>query len=258
MKRTVLMLAIVAFFCCKADKPLTKNKEEPKFKIFLVGASTCANKKEEARPETGWGEKFQAFFKDNVTIDNRALNGRSTKSFRNEGHWDKMIMDLKAGDWVFIQFGHNDQKVDRPAVGTTIPEYKENLSRYIDEVRSKGAHPVLLTSIVRRAFKNGELTDTHGAYPEAVIDVANAKKCEYIDMKKKSHALVVSYGVEKSKQLYFWAIKQEFPHLANDKKDNTHFSDHGAQKMAELVVEGIKELKDETLSKNLRKDTKSE
>ncbi len=256
MKRTVLMLAFMVFFCCKADQPVATSKEEPKFKVFLVGASTCANKKEEARPETGWGEKFQAFFKDNVTIDNRALNGRSTKSFRNEGHWDKMMQDLKAGDWVFIQFGHNDQKIDRPAVGTTIAEYKENLSRYIDEVRSKGAHPIIMTSIVRRAFKNGELTDTHGDYPKAVIEVANAKKCEYIDMQKKSHELVASYGVEKSKQLYFWAKKQEFPHLANDKKDNTHFSGYGAQKMAELVVEGIGELKNKILAANLKADKK--
>lgn len=252
MKQTILMLALMVSFCCKAEQPLAMNNETPQFKIFLVGASTCANKKDEVRPETGWGEKFQAFFKANVTIDNRALNGRSTKSFRNEGHWDKMMKELKTGDWVFIQFGHNDQKLDRPAVGTTIAEYKENLSRYIDEVRSKGATPVVLTSIVRRAFKNGELTDTHGEYPDAVIEVANAKKCEYIDMEKKSHDLVVSYGVEKSKQLYFWATKQEFPHLANDKKDNTHFSDYGAQKMAELVIEGVRALKDKSLSLQLK------
>ncbi|MCD0488821.1 rhamnogalacturonan acetylesterase [Pedobacter sp. MC2016-14] len=252
MKRTILMLALAAFFCLKADRPYPGHREETKFKIYLIGASTCANKKEAARPETGWGEKFQPFFKDNVTVDNRALNGRSTKSFRNEGHWDKVMKELKAGDWVLIQFGHNDQKLDKPAVGTTIAEYKENLSRYIDEVRSKGATPVVLTSIVRRAFKNGELTNTHGDYPDAVIEVANTMKCEYIDMEKKSHALVAAYGVEKSKELYFWAKKQDFPHLANDKKDNTHFSNYGAQKMAELVAEGIVELKNKVLAQNLK------
>ena len=115
--------------------------------LYIIGDSTAANKQEKAYPETGWGMALQSFFNEDVKVDNRALNGRSTKSFRAEKRWEPIMENLKAGDYVLIEFGHNDEKVDKPTVGVSLADFKTNLVNYVNETRSKKAIPVLLTPI---------------------------------------------------------------------------------------------------------------
>src|SRR6476620_4900990 len=157
MKLTYLALGLV--LAATPSKPIT---------IYLAGDSTMAPKEAKARPETGWGERLQQYFDSTrVRIDNRARNGRSSKSFIAEGLWQRIVDSLQAGDYVFIQFGHNDESPDKgPEHYTTPAEYRANLMRMVADVRARNANPVLLTSVSRRKFdKAGKTVDTHGEYP---------------------------------------------------------------------------------------------
>lgn len=212
--------------------------------VYLAGDSTAANKAEDKRPETGWGELLQQHFDPaKVKIDNRALNGRSTKSFVDEGHWQKILDVLKKGDYVFVEFGHNDEKKDKPAGYASPDDYKANLSRFIRDVRAKGATPVLLTPVSRRKFENDVLVKTHGEYPDAVKFVGKAEKVAVIDMESKSAAVLTRYGKDGSTKLFLQLKPGENPNYPKGVEDNTHFSPLGAEEMAKLAVEGIRENK---------------
>ena len=117
--------------------------------IYIIGDSTAANKSPKAFPETGWGMGLRSFFDTEIKVDNRAMNGRSTKSFINEKRWESVLTTLKEGDYVLIEFGHNDEKIDRPELGTSLEEYKLNLIKYVKETQAKKAHPILMTPIMR-------------------------------------------------------------------------------------------------------------
>jgi len=137
-------LLFTIFTSCTPSKLIT---------VYTIGDSTMANKKAEVYPETGWGQVFQNYFDAKVKVSNHAINGRSSKSFIDEGRWKSVLDSLKRGDYVFIQFGHNDEKADKPAVyADPSTTYRKNLEKYIVETRSKGSTPILLTSIVRRKF----------------------------------------------------------------------------------------------------------
>ncbi|MFD2285497.1 GntR family transcriptional regulator [Pedobacter petrophilus] len=210
--------------------------------LYIIGDSTAANKQEKAYPETGWGMELQSFFNDEVKVDNRALNGRSTKSFRAEKRWEPILENLKAGDYVLIEFGHNDEKVDKPAVGVSLADFKINLVNYVNETRSKKAIPVLLTPISRRSFKNGILTDTHGGYPDVTRKVADSLKVPLIDMLAKTEKLLSDLGDEGSIKL-FLHVDSGHVNYPKGKKDDTHLSPNGAKQIAGLVAKGIKENK---------------
>ncbi|MDI1241003.1 MAG: rhamnogalacturonan acetylesterase [bacterium] len=211
--------------------------------IYLAGDSTMAAKLPEKRPETGWGEKLEVHFKPlTVKVDNRAANGRSTKTFISEGKWQAIIDDLAKGDYVFIQFGHNDSSKDKGERYTPPEDYRKNLARFVDEVRSKGGNPVLLTPVMRRRFdKEGKFHDTHGEYPDIVRTVAKESKVPLIDMHRSSEALVVHNGVEGSRKLFLQLKAGESANYPNGIEDNTHFSPLGAEVMSELVVKAIRE-----------------
>lgn len=213
--------------------------------IFIAGDSTAAIKLPEKRPETGWGEMFGQFFKDGkIKIENRAMNGRSTKTFISENRWQTIISELKKGDYVFVQFGHNDSSKDKGERYTPPEDYRKNLVKFIEETRAKKANIVLLTPVMRRRFdKDGKFYDTHGEYPEIVRSVAKEYKVPLIDMHRKSEKLLVSLGEENSKKLFLILQKGESVNYPNGLEDNTHFNPHGAEEMAKLVVEGIKENK---------------
>jgi pectinesterase len=202
--------------------------------IFTIGDSTMANKTTpvDHPAERGWGMMLPEFFKPTVTIQNHAKNGRSSKSFRTEGRWTKVLEQIKRGDYVFIQFGHNDQKTD--TLRYTDPEttYKANLIRYINETRERGGIPVLFTSIARRTFNaDGTLNDTHGAYIDVVKQVAAEQHVICIDLNTATHKLVQSLGDESSKALYMWV---------DDRKDNTHLNEKGARMIAKMAVDSIR------------------
>lgn len=210
--------------------------------LFLAGDSTMAAKLSERRPETGWGEMLgQHFKKGRVVVENRAANGRSTKTFITEGRWQAIVDDLRKGDHVFIQFGHNDGAKDKGERYTPPEDYRNNLIRFIGDVRNKGCTPVLLTPVMRRRFdKEGKFYDTHGEYPDIVRAIAKEYKVALIDMHKMSEDLIVSYGAEDSRKLFLQLKPGENINYPDGIDDNTHFSPLGAEEMAKIVVEGIK------------------
>lgn len=195
------------------------------------------------RPETGWGECLQPFFDDKqVQIRNYAKNGRSTRTFISEGLWADLLEHVKLGDYVLIQFGHNDESKEKVDRYTPPEDYRKNLIRFIDDVRRKQAFPVLLTPLMRRRFDAaGNIQDTHGEYPDIVRSVAAEYKTPLIDMHRKSQAVLLRYGAEPSRSLFLQLKPQENPNFPNGIEDNTHFSPSGAQIMAGLAVEGIRE-----------------
>lgn len=236
-------LAILFILSILLIFPIASEARDP-ITVYLTGDSTCADKQADKRPETGWGEMFRQHFKEGkVKIDNRALNGRSSRSFRAEGEWQKVIDVLKKGDYVFIQFGHNDQKegTDRYA---SPADYGRNLIRFIEEVRAKKAIPVLLTPVMRRRFDDkGEFYDTHGEYPGVVRSIAKEYKTPLIDMHRGSETVIRQYGPEGSKKLFLQLKPGENINYPKGVEDNTHFSPLGAEEMAKLAVAGIREQK---------------
>ena len=213
--------------------------------IFLAGDSTMAAKLPENRPETGWGEMLGQHFKEGkVRIENRAMNGRSTKTFIGEGRWQAVVDDLKKGDYVFIQFGHNDSSKEKGERYTPPEDYRKNLVRFVEEVRAKDGHAVLLTPVMRRRFdKDGKFYDTHGEYPDIVREVALEQQVPLIDLHRKSELVIVGYGADNSRKLFLQLKPGENPNYPNGVEDNTHFSPYGADAMAKLVASAIRESK---------------
>lgn len=232
--------------------------QKPPIVVYLAGDSTMAQKQDNKRPETGWGEYLQGQFDDRqVKIENHAQNGRSTKSFIDEGRWQTIVDKLKKGDYVFIEFGHNDEKTENPKLyAAPETDYRNNLIKFINDVRAKKAFPVLLTPVMRRRFdETGKFFDTHGKYPDVVRAVAREKNVPLIDMHRKSEALLVKLGAEDSKKLFLILKEREHPNYPKGVEDNTHFSAFGAESMARLAAQGIREAKIE-LAKFLVKPEK--
>ena len=251
-------LLVAAFILCsafRADKPVVT--------VFMIGDSTMANKKlDGGNPERGWGMVLPGFFSEDIRIDNHAANGRSSRSFISEGRWEKVISKVKKGDYVFIQFGHNDEKADptrHTDPGTT---FDDHLRRYVNETRAKGGIPVLFNSIVRRNFvqpkdtsiskdvrrtpgeseppKEGTvLFDTHGAYLDSPRNVAKELGVAFIDMNKITHDLVEGLGPVESKKLFMFVEPDQVPAFPKGREDNTHLNVYGARVIAGLAVEAI-------------------
>ncbi len=214
--------------------------------IYTIGDSTMADKiMPNENPETGWCQVLPSFFDLNqVVIDNRVVNGRSTKSFINEKRWDSVYNSLQPGDYVFIQFGHNDAKVaDSTRYTNPHTSYRHNLIRFVTETRAKGAIPILFSSIARRNFnEQGVLIGTHGDYPLETRLVAQEYQVPFIDLEYFSEQLEQSYGVEKSKELHLFFKAGEHPYYPEGKSDDTHFSRKGATEIATIAVRELKKL----------------
>src|SRR5690606_7915388 len=171
-----------------------------------------------------------------------AIGGRSSKSFIAEGRLDAIMEGLKEGDYLFIQFGHNDQKSDEERSTDPSSTYGEYLRQYIDAARLRKATPVLLTSVHRRYFEEtGELKDTHGAYLEAVRRLAKEEDVLLIDLAEKSKTLFEEKGPEETKSIFLWGAPGEWENYSSGVKDNTHFQEEGGLQIAQLVVQGIRE-----------------
>lgn len=211
--------------------------------IHLAGDSTMAEKLSEKRPETGWGECLQSFFDpERVRVKNYAKNGRSTRTFISEGLWASLLEQVHNGDYVVIQFGHNDESKEKVDRYTPPEDFRKNLIRFIQDVREKKATPILMTPLMRRRFDtDGHLQDTHGEYPDIVRGVAEEYKIALIDMHQKSRVVLEHYGPEPSRALFLQLKAGENPNYPNGIEDNSHFSPAGAQIMASMAVDGIRE-----------------
>ena len=257
--RTILAAAFALLLLCTSasDKKVTT--------IFMIGDSTMANKDvSKGKQERGWGQALQCYFDDNIRIDNHAVNGRSTKSFIDEGRWDKVLEKMKPGDMVIIQFGHNDEKpkADRHTDPGSTFDY--NLAKFVRETREHGGIPVLMNCVVRRnffvnapendddeklrtmTFKDGvkmvegdSLIDTHGLYRVAPRDVAQRMNCLYVDANRLTHDLEQGLGTEASKRLHMWFLPGTEPSEPKGKQDNTHYNIYGAHVVARLLADAL-------------------
>ena len=267
-KLIVLVGLLLLLSSFKADKPVIT--------IFMIGDSTMADKDlTGGNPERGWGQMLPGFLSEEVRVDNHAVNGRSTRSFIDEGRWDKVLSLIKKGDYVFIQFGHNDEKTD-PKRHTDAGggSFDANLKRFVNEARAKGGIPVLFNSIVRRNFGTADgsaiaaaisqddirrgvnpdakhearaehpqegdrLIDTHGAYLDSPRNVARELDVPFVDMNRITHELVEGLGPVESKKLYMWVPANTVPAMPKGREDNTHLNIYGARVVAGLTVDAI-------------------
>lgn len=264
MKKTFipLFLLVMLFTAFTTERPL---------KIFMIGDSTMANKDTTGgKQERGWGMVLNEFFNDDVIIDNHAVNGRSTKSFLDEGRWQKVLDQIQPGDYVIIQFGHNDEKKnDAKRYTVAGGSFDDNLRRYVNETRSKGGLPILLNCVARRNFnapktgviddeglrdktyvnpdktsEGGEdlkgdgdiLIDTHGEYREVPARIAQELNVPFIDANKITSNLEQNLGVEGSKKLHMIYLPGECPAYPKGRQDNTHYNQIGARIVAGLLA----------------------
>ena len=254
---SVLAALVLVFSAAVDDKTTT---------IFIIGDSTAAKKDlSKGTPERGWGMALQCFFDSTfIRVDNRAVNGRSSKSFIDEGRWDQVLAAMKPGDYVIIQFGHNDEKPQIARHTEPGSTFDYNLARYVRETRERGGIPVLMNPVVRRNFapipqKNDDdeklrsttfadgsnleegdsLIDTHGLYRVAPRDVARRMNCHFIDANQITHDLEQSLGVEGSKKLHMWYKPGEEPSLPEGRQDNTHYNVYGARVVAKLLANAL-------------------
>lgn len=255
MKIKMLMAFVALLFSAfTADRTIT---------IFMIGDSTMANKPlEGGNQERGWGHVLGGYFSENIRVENHARNGRSSKSFIDEGLWEVVINKVKPGDYVFIQFGHNDEKADEKRHTDPGSTFDANLRRFVKETRAKGGIPVLFNAIVRRNFRNNKnavaeddvrkdlskgsvsqdgevLIDTHGKYLESPRNVAKELDVPFVDMNKITHDLVQEMGPEASKKLFMWIPEGVCAACPKGREDNTHLNVYGARTIAGLTVDAI-------------------
>ena len=233
------MRKIIPFFVALLLMSLVPDQK--KIKIFLAGDSTMSIKAEKNFPETGWGMPFIHFWNENLMVVNKAKNGRSTKTFLSEGLWKQIMDEATAGDYVFIQFGHNDEVKSKVNSYTTPEEFTSNLKKYIGDAREKKMIPVLMTPVARRKFDAaGKIEQTHQEYSALVLKVAAEEKLLFIDLDAQSMQLYQQFGVENSKLLFCQLKPGEHPNYPDGKDDNTHFNELGARLIAQLVLKEIR------------------
>jgi lysophospholipase L1-like esterase len=209
--------------------------------VYLIGDSTMANKVRATFPETGWGMPLGTFFDTTVVVDNRAQNGRSTRTFLAENRWQPVVQALQPGDYVFIQFGHNDESANYPDRYTPPDAYRQNLIKFVTETRSRQATPILLTPVTRRYFdKEGHIQETHALYSAATLAVAKDYRVIVVDMDKLSRELMQQLGDETSKLLFMHLAPGDHPNYPLGRADNTHFNELGARKMAQLAITDLR------------------
>ncbi|MFF6998668.1 rhamnogalacturonan acetylesterase [Streptomyces sp. NPDC008313] len=204
--------------------------------LYIAGDSTAAQKYADAAPETGWGMALPFFLHTDgpgaVTVANHAVNGRSSKSFIDEGRLDVILASIRPGDLLLVQFGHNDEKSADPTRYTEPwTTYQDHLRRYVDGARARGARPVLATPVERRRFDaDGNALPSHGDYPAAMRALAEDEHVALLDIQALSIALWQRLGAEETKTYFNWTATEQ---------DNTHFNPPGAIAVARLVAAGL-------------------
>lgn len=236
--------------------------------VFMIGDSTMANKPlKDENQERGWGQMLPMMLQGKIRVDNHAVNGRSSRSFINEGRWDKVIEKMGKGDYLIIEFGHNDEKPGEKRHTDPGSTFDDNLRMFAQKALEKGATPILMNSIVRRNFpasvtekaedrddnpptavgptKNKEegdiLVDTHGAYLISPRIVAAELSTPFVDLNALTHSLVQSLGREKSKELFMWIPANTYKFCPDGKIDNTHLNIYGGKVVAAIAAKAIAE-----------------
>lgn len=212
-------------------------------KLFLMGGSTMASYAP-TRPIMGWGQALPKFFKDPSRVDNRALSGRSSKSFIDQGHWEKLINDMQAGDYLIMCWGTNDSSSDPARRTEARGSFRVNLLRFISEIRAKGATPILATQVAHRVWdESGQFTETASEYVRVNRELAVSEHVPLMEMFDLTVALEKSLGKEGSIALHLYVEPGKYESYPNGAKDNTHYRQFGATRVAELAVQEIRRLK---------------
>lgn len=257
MKRLTYILMVIGLFVLTSSNKSTT--------IFIIGDSTAADKQNpQTNPERGWGMMLQGCFDHHVRVSNHAVNGRSSKSFITEGRWQRVLEQLRPGDYVVIQFGHNDEKQDTARHTEPGGTFDENLRRFVREARERKATPILMNAVVRRNFfqasdgsaedealrntkyedeqvNSDTLIDTHGAYLLSPRRVAEQMGVVFIDANRITHDLEQGMGIEGSRRLHMWYRPGEVASIPNGRHDNTHYNVFGARLVAGLLADAIAE-----------------
>ncbi len=236
--------------------------------VFMIGDSTMANKPlDKENQERGWGQMLPIYLEGAIKVDNHAVNGRSSKSFINEGRWEKVREQIRPGDYVIIQFGHNDEKPKEDRHTDPGSTFDANLKKFVNETREKGGKPILMNSIVRRNFPVGDavaedtddlrktwkkninnypaegkiLVDTHGDYVVAPRNVAKELDVPFVDMNALTHELVQDLGPDNSRALFMWMPVGKYEFAPEGRIDNTHLNVYGGIVVSRLAVNGLAE-----------------
>ncbi len=219
-------------------------KTSPLPSIYLAGDSTVCDYPPEKAPMTGWGQALAEQVKPGVRVVNLAAPGRSTKSFQTEGRWQNLLGSLAPGDWVIIQFGHNDQKLEQPELYAGVDtDYPANLRQFVHEVRERRANPVLCTSVQRRHFRDGEFQQSLGRYPEVMRETAQSTGTPLIDLNIFTEKLFLEAGDEGSRAYLTILEPGEYPGYPDGVVDNSHYSLKGARLVASEVIRSVREQK---------------
>ncbi|MEH7386253.1 rhamnogalacturonan acetylesterase [Bacillus sp. JJ1521] len=209
--------------------------------IYIAGDSTVSDCPPNEEPRAGWGQVLHHYFHDNVIIHNLAIGGRSSKSFIEEKRLESILNEIQPNEYLFIQFGHNDQKQDHRRT-EPFSSYQSYLNQYIDGARRKKAIPILVTSMHRRTFdEKGKIVNSLGEYPEAMMALAKEQQVSLIDLWNESKRLYEIVGPERCKDLFIWFEPGEHPNYPDGIYDDTHFRVEGAHKFASIIAKKIKE-----------------
>ena len=205
--------------------------------VFLCGNSTVVDQDEE--PWASWGQMITRWMDDGVAIANYAESGETASTFISVGRLKKALTQMKAGDYIFMEFGHNDQKQKFPGAGAYY-NFSQALKTFLDEARSRGAHPVFVTPTQRRSFKDGKIQETHADYPEAMIAIAKREGVPCIDLHEMTRTFYEAMGEEPSKRAFVHYPANTFPGQDKALADNTHFNPYGAYEIAKCIIEGLR------------------
>lgn len=249
MRSTAILVAGVLAGAATAFAPAGQA-----LRLFIIGDSTVMTYKASEAPMAGWGQMIGWFFgSGTVTVENRAIGGRSSRSFIEEGRWNTVRGELGRGDFLLIQFGHNDRGTV-PERHADTAQYRRYLTQYVDEARAKGAVPILVSPMNMNAWNGATLrrvfTEGVNDYRTAMLRVVEARKVPFIDLEKKSADLFQALGQEYiTRFLFMTLLAGEYPNYPTGKTDGTHFQDMGALEMARLVAQGLGELSEDTAVK---------
>ena len=205
--------------------------------LFLCGNSTVVDQDEE--PWASWGQMIPRWLNDKVAVANYAESGETASTFIAVGRLKKALTQMKKGDYIFMEFGHNDQKQKSPGSGAYY-NFATALKTFVDEARQRGAIPVFVTPTQRRSFQNGRIQETHADYPEAMAWVAEREKVALIDLHSMTRTFYEAMGEEQSKRAFVHYPANTYPGQTTALADNTHFNPYGAYEIAKMIIEGWK------------------
>lgn len=208
--------------------------------VYLAGDSTVTD--QDLEPWASWGQFITNYFDKNIVVANYAASGLTLRSFKASLRLEKVLSVIKAGDYLIVEFAHNDEKEKGEGIGPW-ESYSASIRQYVQAARDKGAFPILITPVQRRAFNgDGTLKPTHGDYPDAMRKVAQEMNVPLVDITKLTTTLYESWGDEPSRKAFVQYPANTFPGQKEKLEDNTHFNSFGANEIALCVIKGLRDL----------------